>query len=152
LIYTESRKIEYQINRLLRKANTLDDEELISDIAIYICVLVSGYIETSCRDSVKMYLYNRSDKTIRRHILKNLERFTNPYLDKVLDLIGSFDSDIKRNIERSIDDKVKEAVNSVVGQRHNIAHGRDSNISLVRITEYFNNIKTLTSSVQVKFR
>ena len=63
--------------------------------------------------------------------------FQNPKTDKILDLIGKFDQTWRESIDRSLDDRQKAAINSIVSNRNQIAHGNDVGLSFARLREYY---------------
>ena len=73
-----------------------------------------------------------------------LARIQNPKISKFLEVAGSFRVEWKDQLETFVNDGGRrEAVNSIMSNRHLIAHGKDSTISLVQVKEY------LAKSVEV---
>ncbi|MQB01794.1 MAG: hypothetical protein GEU78_16190 [Actinobacteria bacterium] len=66
-----------------------------------------------------------------------LRQFQNPKIGVVLDLIGNFDEAWRTMLETRLSDEQKDAVNSVVANRHRIAHGDNVGLSLVPMRRYF---------------
>src|SRR5206468_3361500 len=76
--------------------------ELQSDFAKYLCVLVAGFLEQATVELAAEWVRHRSDERTLRHVLKRLERFQNPNRERLLQLIGSFDSDWRKDVEAFI--------------------------------------------------
>jgi hypothetical protein len=66
--------------------------------------------------------------------------FQNPKIDKINQLLHEFDPSIAAKIG-TLDDATKNAVDSVVNNRHQIAHGRDVGIGAVTIKNYYIEVK-----------
>lgn len=111
-------------------------------IARHVCVLASGLVETVVRDHLIHFTRNTKPKSeLVRYVEQSLDRFQNPEFARILDVVGRFSPAWRQALEQ-VDDSVKSAINSVVSNRHLIAHGRDSGISLRQIEEYFHRIRS----------
>ena len=144
-----SRELSRQYNRLkslFSKINTItaDDMEVQSHWAKYLCVLSAGFLENAIKDLYGNYCSKCANQYVANFAVKSLDRIQNPKADAFLKTAGSFNSIWKDALEKFIEDEGrKEAINSIMSNRHLIAHGKDSNISLVRIKEY------LSKSIEV---
>jgi hypothetical protein len=105
-------------------------------IARHICVLVSGFVE----NVIRVYLteFSRLSKPkaqVENYVEASVDRFQNPEFDKILDITGRFSSTWRRELEK-LDESIKSAITSIVSNRHLIAHGRHSGVSLAQASEY----------------
>ena len=69
-------------------------------------------------------------------------------MDKILDTVRSFDSDLADELRVYVEGSIEESVNSIVGLRHRVAHGRPVSISIANITQHFDNAKKLSRKLQ----
>lgn len=135
-----------RIKNIIRKYKPIDDDELKKDIARYVCVLVSGYIEESLRLLINNYANGKSSPKIQHYVNSNIKRITNCKYNKIIDVLNAFDSawsddfTTKVSTQEPIPNQFKDSIDSVVSTRHEIAHGKNSGISIVRIEEYFQNV------------
>jgi hypothetical protein len=113
------------------------DEELVAHLAKYLCVLVSGYLETAVRDILSNYAQKKSHKYVASYVSKQLGRFKSPSMENIVTLVGFFSQDWKENLEESVEDELKDGINSIVANRHCIAHGIDVSITYGRISDYY---------------
>jgi hypothetical protein len=113
------------------------DLEIQSDFARYLCVLVSGYLEKSVSELVLEHARRKGSPTLQRFVEGSTRRFANANMERVLTLLGSFDPDWRRDLESVLAVEHKDAVNSVVGLRNNIAHGGMAGVTYQRIAEYY---------------
>lgn len=125
-----------------------DQEELLADYAKYLCVLVSGFIEKSLAEIALEHARRVSAPSVQRFVEKNTARFTNANAEKVLQLLGSFDPEWRNSIENILVDQYKDAFDSVVSLRHQIAHGASVGVTYVRIREYFKAISEVIDRIQ----
>lgn len=128
------------------------DIELQSNWAKYLCILVSGFIETSIRSIYGEYARQRSNTNVANYVISRLARFTNPNMEDILVLSGSFDSDWRNNLENATTDEQKDSVNSIVANRNRIAHGVDVGISYVTVKRYYDNVVQVIDLVEENCR
>lgn len=110
--------------------------------AKYICVLSAGYVENSVRDIYGHYIRKNSySSAVVKYAVSQLEGVQNPRPEKLVKIANSFDkkwgSDLQDYL--SIDFRA-DAVNSIMSNRHLIAHGRNSNITVGQISSYLNKV------------
>jgi hypothetical protein len=75
--------------------------------------------------------------------LSQLEWSKNPTTEVLANLLGRFDLAWREAFEASLDVERKTAINSLVGLRNDVAHGRwsgTSSLSLARVRQYFDTI------------
>ena len=111
-------------------------------------IWASGYLEATCRDAVLAYTRNRAHPTVVNFVSRSLNRFRNPRMENILTLVRGIDDDIADDLDDYADGSIKESVNSIVGIRHLIAHGRSANISIGRVTQYFEDAKKLARKME----
>jgi hypothetical protein len=129
---------EARIENLLdRSAEAGVDDELRSSLARYACVLTSGYLEESVRTVLGRWCAGKSHAHISSYVMRQLEWFTNPKLGKIVDLLGHFSLTWREAFEADLDNEEKDAIDSVVNNRHQIAHGRNVGISPIVMRRYF---------------
>lgn len=139
---------QLRLDDLFEKVSHLsNDPELQAHWARYLCVLVSGFLETSIRQIFSEYTKTKAHPKIVNYVEKQLERFQNPNVEAVLQLAGAFDPSWRSELEDTVDEEVLAAVNSVVTNRHSIAHGRNVGLSYVVMREYYINSRKLIKSI-----
>jgi hypothetical protein len=133
--YTEQKK---KMDLLFENIkNFKGDEEISSLLSKHLCILVSGYLENSIRDIIYDYAKTKSHQNIANFVSVKLKRIGNPKIEAILQLVGSFNSDWRDTVEKQLDDELKEAVNSIVRNRNQIAHGADVGITFGQIYRYY---------------
>jgi hypothetical protein len=128
-----------QLQQLIEKSGSFSSEdfELQSHWARYICVLAAGFLENALHELYLSYSSSRAHPNVARFVSKSLDSIQNPRSDIFLRVANNFDENWKNTLEAFIDDNGrKEAINSIIGNRHLIAHGKISNISLAQIKAY----------------
>lgn len=125
-----------RLNSTLAFARKLVDAEAQGHFARYICVLTSGFIEQAIRVHFGAYAQTHASPELVRFISKELETFQNPKVGKVIALLQKFSEDWAREVQRGIEGRISDHVDSIVARRHEIAHGKPSGLSLGTATEY----------------
>jgi len=127
-----------KLDNLFSLIDVLDyDEELVSHWSRYLCVIVSAFIENALRISINHYVSGKCHPNIIHFVDYHIERITNLNDEKIKTLIGSFSSGWRAILEERITEKQKDAIDSIVANRHLIVHGRSVGITLKRIRDYY---------------
>lgn len=126
----------------------IDNTELRSDLAKYLCVLVSGFIEKSLVEIAIEHARRTGAPSLQRFVEKQTSRFTNANAEKTLQFLASFNQNWRDDFEKVFNDEYKDAFNSVVSIRHQIAHGSSVGITYHNIKNYFNAICKMIDYLQ----
>jgi hypothetical protein len=126
-----------RLDDLFQKANKLPDAELQSHWSRYLCVLVSGFLENSVRITYTEYAQRRSNVLVSDFVESRLRQFQNPKMGSILELTAGFSQEWKQRLESDTSGQLAESVNSIVGNRHKIAHGESVGLSLRTLSQYY---------------
>ena len=126
---------------LVRRADQAcgGDIEMQSHWARYLCVLSAGLIENSVKASYTDYARRTVSAPVARYVGAALARVRNPRTETILDLAGGFKNEWRDELEVFVRAGGRaEAVDNIMGNRHQIAHGqgRNSNLSLSQVEDY----------------
>ena len=124
------------------------DPEIQSDFARYLCVLVSGYLENAVVELVVEHARKKGAPTLQRFVEQQTRRFTNVRAQRLQELLGSFNPDWRRDLEEFLVDERKDAVDSVIALRNNIAHGESVGLTYNRIDEYYRQVQLVVDRVR----
>ena len=119
-------------------------DETMAWLAQLMTIWASGYLEASCREVLLEYTRKRADHKVVDFVSHELNRFQSPKMNNILTLIRRFDAEAASQLGDFVEGEIKDSIDSIVGIRHQIAHGRSANISVGRITRYFDNAKKCT--------
>ena len=130
----EAKSTFQRIQTLLERANDPSVDDFIrSHLAQLICVMGSGAIEVACQ----RVLANHSGKTASvqtaRYAKKQLGGFQNPNPKKIKELFSAFDENWGAKLDAYWLGEVKDSVGSLVGNRHLISHGKNTNVTLAQV-------------------
>jgi hypothetical protein len=129
---------EARIDNVLKRSYEAGlDQEMRSSLARYACVLTSGYLEESVRMVIGAWCRDKSHPNIHTYVGRQLDWFLNPKCGKILDLLSHFSIQWRDDFLAALSDEEKAAIDSVVSNRNQIAHGRNVGISPEPMTRYF---------------
>ena len=141
-------RIETRLDSVFQRASGVTDLEVQADLAKHLCVLVSGYLETSIYELVMHYTQARSSPQVLSYVEDQLKWFMNAKTGRILDLFGSFDADWRNRLEGVLIDEKKAAIDSTVDLRNQIAHGEWVGVSLGRVKSYYTTIKLVVRELE----
>lgn len=138
----DNREISRQIQRLRDLIDrvgpaTNGDLELQAHWARYICVLASGLLENAVAELYSDYVRRRASPSVAAFANATLTAVQTPKTQKLLDIAGRFESRWREELTLYVDsDGRRDAIDSIIANRHLIAHGKNAGITLARLKEY----------------
>jgi hypothetical protein len=150
----EASRLRSRLKAVFGRARSLGDvdAEILSDYARYLCVLVSGFVETAIEELAIEHCRIRSSPTVHRYTSSQLARIQNLNATKLLQLISSFDKQMHDELSLFLDGPRKAALDSVLNLRNAIAHGESVSLSMGRIIDYFEKIDEIVVHVEMLLR
>ena len=121
-----------------------DETELRAHWARYLCVLASGFLENALKDVYGNYAQRCSNKGVGNYVAATLGKIQNPKATRFVETARAFHDAWADGLNVFLDSEGRrEAIDAIMSNRHLIAHGKDSGITLANLAEY------LRRSVQV---
>ncbi len=142
-VYRLRHQLDETIRRLSTHSDRSDDPEIQSDVARYLCVLISGYFERSVVDMIISYTRKNASSEITSYVDHGLKRWANPNLERVTQLFCTVNKEWKESIKNKLSGEYATSINSVASLRNNIAHGESVSLGLVQIKEHYQRIVTV---------
>jgi hypothetical protein len=144
-----------KLRQLIRRVGhdpTTHALEMHAHWAKYICVLSAGYIENIVRDVYGNYVKSHSySAAVIRYAKNQIDWVQNPNSEKLIAIARSFDDKWGRDLESYLAQEYrKDAVNSIISNRNLIAHGRDSDITVARISQYLDKVKEVAEFMEMQ--
>ncbi len=68
--------------------------------------------------------------SVANFVESRLRQFQNPKMGSILDLAGGFSQELRKRLDSNTKGQLGESVNSIVDNRHKIAHGESVGITL----------------------
>lgn len=152
-----------ELNRKLTKIQTLiaevkerfePDDELRSHMAKYICVLTSGFIENAVYYIFSDMVENETESEMLLSYAKSqLLKVQNPNSEKLRNLTKSFNPDWLNDFREYLQDENRgAAINYILKDRHKIAHGKDSEITITALEGYLQKTVDVFSYLENEYK
>lgn len=128
-----------QINRLFDRTNeaVFSDIELRSHWARYLCVLCAGFLENALKEVLTTYASKKAHPHVANFVGRALSGILSPRAHTFVETLEKFDRTLASQLEGFISMNGRaDAINSIVGNRHAIAHGSTSSITIVQLRGY----------------
>jgi hypothetical protein len=136
----EINQAQNKLKATFERVSEIDSSEVQADLAKYLCILVSGFLETSIARCLLLYANRSGTHQLQRFVERTNRRFTNAKSEKILNLLGRFDPKWRIELESFLVDEKKDAVDSVIGLRNSISHGQSPGITYQRVKIYYTEI------------
>ncbi len=138
-----------------RLASTFDlvgelqsNAELQAHFARYLCILVSGYVEQSVREVYSGYAADKSSPRVARVVDRFLNGMQNPSAEALLQIAAAFDPTWRSELEAFIEGPRRAALDSIVANRNQIAHGESVGITFIRVRDWYNEIPSIIEFIE----
>lgn len=128
-----------RIRQLLAKTDSASDGdlELQSYWAQYVCIRVAGFMENALAEVYSEYARVSSNQNVRSFVSGTVSKIQNPNAQRVLEIARKFSVEWSDELESFLaSEGRRDALNSIMSNRHQIAHGRDSDITIPRVKDY----------------
>lgn len=146
-------RLKQQLDDLFKYAEDVSDEDpkQLSHWGKYLCVLTSGFIEEATRLIFTDYTETKSSsKPVKAFVSSKLKRCINLNTENLLQVVGAFSSDWREQLEIETEGERKEAIDSIVKNRHKIAHGKSSNISFAEVKKYYKKVVEVLELMEIQ--
>ena len=130
-----------KLDSLFTLADTISDDEVKGHFAKYLCIRTSGLVEVFFKTQIEDYAVGTSPKPIVSFVNHKFKTFTNINTKKINDLFEMFSLEWQQRFNDEMSEEQKSALNSVISNRNNIAHGNADSISLTNAKEYYLKVK-----------
>jgi hypothetical protein len=125
-----------------------DTTYIVAELCKYCCILASAAMDVCLEDCLLEYSEKSNDQRTIAFIKDRLGRSRNPTLFVIGNVLSSFDPNWKDQLERFADQKIRSDVGSIVTNRNEIAHGRNSQVSFGRLIPWVKTAKALCDKIE----
>lgn len=138
-----------EIDNAIQLAERQDDDELKSHLANFICIRVSGLVENYLKTRISDYSDKKVPKPISHYLSRKFADITNLKESKLRETLGLFSKEWQGQFERYIQDnqQLKSSLDSVITNRHSIAHGQNVSLTLKSVKQYYDDIKKVIAEL-----
>lgn len=120
-----------------KASNSTIDDELLGHWGRYCCVLAAGFLENAISLIYVEYARRCGNPKLASYAAARLRKIQNPKTQRFLDVAREFDKKWAEDLKVFTDeDGRKDAIDSIMTNRHLIAHGKTCAVSLGRVQQY----------------
>jgi hypothetical protein len=147
-----------RLDTLFSRASSFSNPADQSEWSKYLCVLVSGFVEESLRVLLEEYCKSHASQNILSFVSSELKDITNCKTGKITTILRRFNpaweatflNQIQANSR--IAGEIKDSIDSVISNRHLIAHGKSVGISYSTVSQYYSNVKKAVATLEAVIR
>ena len=129
-----------KITQLLRRTDSAtSDFDLQGHWGRYTCILVAGFLENSLQIIYSDFASQSSSEQVARYVSARLRGVRNPNAIRFAQVAGQFNPGWREELEEFLnsDGEIrKNAIDSIMSVRNQIAHGGTTGITIHRVREY----------------
>jgi hypothetical protein len=134
-----NRQIQY-IKGLLKSTteSTNSNLELQGHWGKYLCILSAGFLENAISEIYIELTKNSSSPQVASFTTKMLQKINNPKASKFIETARAFKKEWGEELEKFFGEnpEIKTSIDSIMTNRHLIAHGKTATVSIAQIREY----------------
>lgn len=132
-----------EIDSTFSLAECQADDELKSHLANLLCVRISGLIENYLKSRISDYSEKKVPKQISRYLSLKFADITNLKESKLHDVLGQFSGEWQSGFDSFIkkNQQLKSSLDSIITNRHNIAHGKHVSLTLKTVKQYYEDVQ-----------
>jgi hypothetical protein len=141
------------IRLLVKKSSeaTAADLELQAHWARYACVLTAGLLENAVVIFYSDFVSRNAQKPVADYATVQIAKIQNPKTNRFVEVARSFKSSWADDLEKFVETNGrKEAVDAIMANRHQIAHGKDSGITLARVSDYLDKAEEVLKFIEMQ--
>lgn len=139
-----------KLDSIIALADKIDknEDELRAHMAKYICIRLSGLMETFFKKQIANYLDGTTPKPVENYVNSRFKQFTSVNSKKITDTMELFSDSWVSQFNDLMTERMKSSLDSVISNRHNLAHGKDQGLTLTQVKGYYEDIKDVITAVE----
>ena len=128
-----------------------DHLELQAHWGRYLCVLVAGFLENAIGEIYSDYAKRASSDPVAKYVASVVLRIQNPKAQRFVDTAKAFKAEWGEELEEFLGENGrKDAIDAIIANRHRIAHGQDTGITVARVKEYLEKCIQVLEFIEVQ--
>ncbi|WP_245871278.1 HEPN domain-containing protein [Asanoa hainanensis] len=151
---SEVDRLKKELEELYIRADprSVDDPELAADLGQYLCLRVSGYLEQAVAVILRDYCSKNSWGFAQQFAHSWIDRMPNLNADALTKMVRRFNGVWAERLDGFLaEEERRTSLNSLVGIRNGVAHGKQQGLSRKRAWEYFEVVEAIVEWLLVCF-
>jgi hypothetical protein len=120
-----------RIAALVERPSIDEPDEVTRALARFLVVRTCGHLERTIQECCLTYVRNKSGARVQRFSESWLRKIDNPSPDRLLELVGRFDTSLRDDLNAFFEDndgELRREISLLLGKRNLIAHGESEGI------------------------
>ena len=139
------KEIENSIKEINGFRNLTEKE--LSYLAGYLVVIICGIYEEAIEMIICEWAAKFNSNEINKFVFTSIDqKFRNPKIQKIIETLNNFNKNWGDEIS-ILPDPSKEALNSIIGIKNQLAHKGSANITLGEVINYYNRSKEIIEKI-----
>jgi hypothetical protein len=131
-----------RLDSLFKKVKNFEENnieiDVISHWAKYLCVLCAGFLENAITEVFTDFCKSAASDNVANYARSSLSHINNPKSQIFFQVANNFSKNWGEKYTEFIElNNRKEAIDSIMSNRHLIAHGNNSDITLYRLVDWY---------------
>jgi hypothetical protein len=151
---SQVKRLKSELDELYIRADPRDfaDPEVAGDLARYLCVRVSGFLEQATVVILRSHCEKNSWGTVYQFAASWLDRAPNLSSVALIKLVKRFGNQAATELEQFLAEEERgSSLNSLIGLRNDIAHGKQQGMSREQAWDYFKVVEDVIEWLLDKF-
>ena len=148
------KRLKSQLDELYIRADPRDftEQEVAADLARYLCVRASGYLEQATAVILRSHCAKNSWGSVHQFAASWLDRMPNLSSDALVKLVRRFENNMADELEQFLAVEARGSEpNALIGLRNDIAHGRQQGMSREQAWSYLTLVENVVEWLLDKF-
>jgi hypothetical protein len=112
-------------------------------------VLAAGLLENGIVELYSDFVGRNAHKPVANYSAVQIAKIQNPKTNRFVEVARSFKSSWADDLEKFVEQNGrKESIDAIMANRHQIAHGKDSNITVARVSGYLDKAEEVLEFVE----
>ena len=125
------------------------DLELQAHWARYACVLSAGLMENAVIILYSNFISLNAKRPVANYSIVQIAKVQNPKTKRFIEIARAFKNAWADDLEKFVEqDGRKEAIDAIMANRHLIAHGKSSGITVAMVSDYLNKAEEVLEFIE----
>jgi len=112
-----AQRLMSDVDQVFQRAAAQSDLQVQSDYAKYLVIRISGLVEQAVAEVVQAHVSARASPSVVAYTTWRMGAFQNPNMERLLQLVGSFDRRWREALEQEITDSERGALGRLLHDR-----------------------------------
>ena len=130
-----------------------DSVEMLAHWAKYLCIFSAGLLENALQEIYSEFVRSAASEPVQNYAISRLSEIRNPKTFRFVEVAQSFKKSWGEELEGFVNEEGRrEAIDSIMQNRHQIAHGKHSGITVAHVRDYLDKSVVVIEFIEAQCR